>query len=377
MTAEDSRAGFWPSSRYDLEILKTTLAITCLFFLFGTSAYQLLTNNAIDSSSAFLEIWNRWDAVNYVALAEHGYELDGPRRHVIVFLPLFAWCTKALHLVIGNYILSALILSGVTTFSSAWLLYKLARLDYEHELASRAVWYLLIFPTSLFLHVGYADGMFLSFILASFIAARNGRWFLAGVSGALACMTRSYGFLVIPALAAEALAGYVMDRRIKTAWLWALLPVAGSGVYLWLNYRLAGNPFYFLGVYKEIWNKQLTWPWVGLTAKLAEYATRGPFERQMVVTQEFLFVLIGVAGFCVAVKKLRPSYAVWIGANLVFFTSTNFVVSVPRYVLVLFPLYFLFAMPKEKRLWHTVLSVWSLLFLALFTSLYVQSKWAF
>jgi len=64
--------------------------------------------------------------------------------------------------------------------------------------------------------------------------------------------------------------------------------------------------------------------------------------------------------------------------NWLLITSTSFVLSVPRYTLVLFPMFFLFARAGASRhLWFALISAWSLLFLALFVSRYVQGPWAF
>ncbi len=46
------------------------------------------------------------------------------------------------------------------------------RLDLDDELASRAVWFLYIYPTAYFLHIGYTEALFLALTLATFLAAR-------------------------------------------------------------------------------------------------------------------------------------------------------------------------------------------------------------
>jgi hypothetical protein len=49
----------------------------------------------------------------------------------------------------------------------------------------------------------------------------------------------------------------------------------------------------------------------------------------------------------------------------------------PRYMLTMFPIFILFALLARNRLWYAVITIWSLLFLALFTSLFVRGLWAF
>ena len=75
---------------------------------------------------------------------------------------------------------------------------------------------------------------------------------------------------------------------------------------------------------------------------------------------------------------LRPSYSVWITLNWFLINSTAFVISVPRYALTLFPMFILFALAvRGRRVWYALLTVWSLLYLALYTGRFAQGLWAF
>ena len=45
----------------------------------------------------------------------------------------------------------------------------------QAAVAMRAAWFLLIFPTAYFLHIGYTESLFLALVLGSFLAARTDR----------------------------------------------------------------------------------------------------------------------------------------------------------------------------------------------------------
>ncbi len=64
-------------------------------------------------------------------------------------------------------------------------------------------------------------------------------------------------------------------------------------------------------------------------------------------------------------------------ANWLLLVCVTFIESMPRYALTMFPIFFLFAFVSEKRFWSTIITVWSLLFLALFSSLFVRGWWVF
>jgi hypothetical protein len=57
--------------------------------------------------------------------------------------------------------------------------------------------------------------------------------------------------------------------------------------------------------------------------------------------------------------------------------SATFIESMPRYMLTMFPIFILFALLARHRLWNALITIWSLLFLALFTGLFVRGLWAF
>jgi hypothetical protein len=75
--------------------------------------------------------------------------------------------------------------------------------------------------------------------------------------------------------------------------------------------------------------------------------------------------------------KLRPTYAMWITGNWLLVTSASWLLSMPRYTLVMFPIFILFALVARNRLFYLLITIWSLLFLALFESLFVWGHWAF
>jgi len=75
--------------------------------------------------------------------------------------------------------------------------------------------------------------------------------------------------------------------------------------------------------------------------------------------------------------KLRPVYAVWMTAMWFLVTSASSLQSMPRYTLTMFPIFILFAVLSRNRFWCGVITVWSLLFFALFAVLFARGELAF
>lgn len=376
---EQTAARTWLRLRVhiDWSLLGMILAIKGLILVLGALSFQAYTDQRIGSWRGWLEIWNRWDAPHYLDLAQYGYQPSGEIGLFLVFYPLFPWLTRAFGLLTGDMLVGAFIVSTVASLVVGVLLQRLVALDEPLSVARQSVWFLLIFPTSYFLHIGYTESLFMALMLSCFLAARRDRWLLAGVLGGLACLTRINGLILIPALMVEALLRYRATRRWQ--WQWLAIGLVGLGFvgYLVLNYVVTGDPLRFLTIQHEHWYKSLTWPWVGIHGTLRSIVDRPPSEAHMLGVQEFIFIVLGLVCTLLSWMWLRPSYSVWMTGNWLLFTSTSFIMSVPRYTLTLFPIYILFAYAAEDRRWSAVITVWSLLFMGLFVGLFVQNLWAF
>jgi hypothetical protein len=366
-----------PGSKSDLRVIATVIAIKALLFAFAAQSYQIVSNNRLHGFQGWLGTLSRWDTVHYMNIAQNGYTASDPDRIQLAFFPLYSMATRAVAYAVGDYLVSGLLVSTIASIAVALLLFHLVRLDYPRIVAQRAVWFLLIFPTSYFLHFAYSEGLFVALALGSLLAARKRFWMVSGVLGALACSTRITGLVLPLALACEAIADYRRERRFELRWLWIALIPAGFLCYLLLNAQVAGDPFAFLAIQREHWYKSLASPWSGIRRLVETISLRPPMQSQMVGTQEFIFIVLGLVCTIYSWAKLRISYSVWMTANWLIFTSTSFVYSVPRYTLTLFPIFILFARASQKPLWHSVITVWSLVYLALFTTMFVCGYWAF
>jgi Gpi18-like mannosyltransferase len=360
----------------ELRLIGMIIAFKALLFLFAGQSYQVLQNQRHIGWRAWFEIWNRWDSINYQKLAEFGYNATDEMRPRLVFYPLYPWIVRLFTLITQDYLISAFVVSTIASLVTAILLYRLVTLEYSRELAQRAVWFMFIFPTSYFLHIGYTESLFLMLAIAAVISARKQRWVLAGILGALTCLTRVNGLVLIPALLVEAGNQYWTSRRWQWQWLAIGLIGLGFGGYLLLNQHVTGDPFAFSAIMRQNFHKSLTWPWTGIDSTLGAM-NREAADAEMIGIQELIFIVLGLVCTIVSWVKLRPVYSVWMTVNWLLFTSVTFVLSVPRYTLTMFPIFILFAMLAAQRIWMAAISFWSILYLGLFTSLFVWGRWAF
>jgi uncharacterized MnhB-related membrane protein len=376
-------------------IIGLTLGLKLGVLVLGVLAWQLVHGSQVDVPG--LSLWDRWDAPHYTDLMVYGYRADDPGNLTnpygyqqvypgdlglyIVFYPLFPWMGGALNALIHAPVLSAFIVAGVASVVLGPLFYRLVKHDESPDVALRATWFLLIFPTAYFLHIGYTEALFLALVIGSFLAARTGRWWLAGLVGGLAALTRINGLVLLLALPVEAATQWYMTppeaRRFRWDWLAIGLVAVGFGVYLALNWALYGTPFQFLIVQHDHWYKSLASPLDAINGALGWFGSDDPDSRLMYGFMELLFVGIGAVGTLVAAFRFRPSWFAWMLGNLVLFVSTSFLLSTPRYVLTLFPLFVALALPT-RRVWALVgVSAVSLAGFVYFASRFATGAWAF
>lgn len=357
----------------DWLVVGWTLSIKFLLFVFGAKSFRILENRPLTGDHPWLEIWDRWDSLHYQGLAKIGYQPTGVSK---AFYPLFPWCVRFISRLNIDYLVSAFIVSGIASVVAVIVLRRIVQLEFSPGVARRATWFFLIFPTAYFFHVGYSEALFLALALGSVLAARTERWWVAGLLGSLSWMTRPNGIVLIPTLAVEALQQWIRTKRWRWQWLWIGLIPAGFGVYLFINWHISGDPFAFLRTRKESFYMSASWPWVGIQGAIGNLR-RAPNEAEMVGGQEFFFAALGFVCAVWSWVKLRPLYAMWMTSSWLLFVSVTFLQSLPRYSLTMFPMFMLFALVAKSRFWSAVITVWSLLFLALFASLFARGWWAF
>jgi hypothetical protein len=171
-------AAWWKQQlrEIDWSIVLMILIIKALVLGFAVVSVETL----FDQKPNWHQMWSRWDAVHYLALAENGYTRPGEKGHVaLVFYPLYPWLTRIAAFFTRDYLAGGFVVSGIASVASGLLLQRLVALDFPAAVARSAVWFLFIFPTSYFLHISYTESLFIALTLGCVLAARSDRWLLA------------------------------------------------------------------------------------------------------------------------------------------------------------------------------------------------------
>jgi hypothetical protein len=376
-------------TRTDAHLLGWTLGTKLGVLAIGYAALWVTTG----TPPGLLEPWDRWDAPHYTDIAVFGYMANDPGTLsapgyeqvypgdldlYIVFLPLFPWLVAAVNAVVGVPALAAFIVASVASLFVAPMLYRLVSADLGPHIGLWAAVLLLVFPTAYFLHLGYTESLFLALAFGSMWLARTERWWLAGLLAALAALTRINGLMLAPALAVEAWLQWRGDRRLRIEWLAIAGVGIGFGIYLAVNQVVYGDPLAFSEIQRTHWFKDPSPPWEGIAGMVRWLGHANPNTALMYGGMELLFTAIGLAATVATAVWLRPAWAVWMAGNWLLIVSTGFVVSVPRYSLVLFGIVVWAAIIAQRwRVAGWVLAVVTVTAMASFTWRFGAGQWAF
>ncbi len=250
-----------------------------LFFIPNYSSEQLGIQDV-------LYTWYRWDAIRFITIAKAGYVSPD----YAAFFPLYPALERIMNTVTHiDILLCGMLISNLALLGTLIVLYRLTESEFGREIAKRTILYFAIFPTALFFFAAYNESLFLFFMLLSFYSLRRGSWWLAGLFGFLATLTRSIGLFMILIFVYEYLRQFY--PQLRQAWqsrertlIWSLLrnflavlciPLA-LVVYAIGLYRRFGDPLAFLHA-QAAWRGHLSFPWAAPLIALKELFGQSPF----------------------------------------------------------------------------------------------------
>jgi hypothetical protein len=372
----------WTRVPYALKValLVALVAKVAVFAVGYASAYATAYSHggSTEPFGLFMNMFAKWDSPHYMFIAENGYVNEGDPANFIVFSPLYPVLVRLVTFDFAYVNLSGLLVSNVFSVAAVVYLFRLAKLDYSDSVAKKAVLFLCVFPTAYFLSGVFTESLFLALVIASLYYARQGRWDFAGVLGLFASLTRLAGLLMLPVLAVE----YFHQKGWKPKaadlrLLWVGLPVLGFAVYLLINYAVTDGFFTFMEIQRTHWYETLD-PLTGFVQAL-NWPSHSTFPDSLTIGYaQVVFAGLGLfmvlAGYLV---KLRPSYQVYTLFTWMFAVSMSFWISVPRYVLTMFPMFLVLALVSKKKVVTFGIVAVSLVWLFFFTWLFATGAWAF
>ena len=364
-----------PVSRAVLAKIFFTFLLVDIFIILLMYILQILSGNMKPFSEA-VNLWRATDSASYLTIAESWYASTGEwdRLVQLVFLPGYPITIRTVNLLIGNYLLSAMLVSALAFAGAGTVMYRLVRLDYSHETAIRALKYLCLLPGAFFFASPMTESLFLLLSVSCLYCLRRKNWLAACILGGMASFTRSVGLvLFVPAIfemishdvrmssSAEGLSK--SNTGIRKFAKYACLPIIflGFGGYLLINYQVSGNPLQFMIYQREHWSQSMGF-FFNTVSYQTDYAVRCVEEMEHnnligLWLPNLFCIFTGLIIMLPAVKKLRPSYTAYFLIYYIITIGATWLLSAPRYLTVLVPLPIALAVIAEKRRTDDILTL--------------------
>lgn len=357
-----------------------------LFWILGITVFVYLGSLILPLRNNFLsqkqEIYlnnfvysfrGNFDGLHYVSIAENGYKLAQQ-----AFFPLYPHIIKYLTTFTNNSLNSGVIISNVSFILGLYLFSKLLRIDYSEHTTKWIVITSLVYPVSFFFTSVYTESLFFLLLIGSFYSARTNKWLLAGILGGLASYTRLAGIFIFPALIVE-----LIETKNKSllSWFCVLLIPLGLLTYMNYLYNSFGDPLLFMHVQylfgqnrsdKIILIYQVMWRYI----KMIFTVNKNDF-LYLTIILEFISGVVFMIGNVIAYFKVRLSYLVFSILAFIVPTLTGTLTSIPRYVLVCFPVFIIFGLnlSKSRNLIKSLYIISLLIFSLIYITLFSRGYW--
>jgi hypothetical protein len=329
---------------------------------FPTSGAYLYTEKNVVLSPSWL--WSRanFDGMHYLIIARGGYGL-----YQQAFFPLYPKLVSLIsHLFGGRVLLAGWGLNLVCFYLGLFFFYKLLKIDFSEKTSRRTLIYLLIFPSAFFFSMIYTEALFFLLIIGSFYFTRTKRWWLAGIFGGLASATRLVGIFLLPALAFEWWQQFQNQKNksrkndlLKSLPFLLLIPL-GLLAYMRFLAVVYHDPLLFIHVQaffgagrsagRVILLYQVFWRYL----KMVITVDKGTLTYFVVILEALSAIGFLFLGLFVFLRRWY-SYLIFMVLAYLTPTFTGTFLSMPRFVLVLFPGFILLSLWVEKYRWLRIL----------------------
>jgi hypothetical protein len=341
----------------------------------------------------------RWDAAWYLTIAHYGYrpELGSLTASRTAFFPLYPVGLRTLSDIGFAPVIAGVVLSLAAFAAALYGLHRLSTLEVgrlrdalpgtldPREVARLAVLLTAFAPMAFFFSAVYSESLYMALSVGVFLCSRRGRWASAVLLAALAGATRSTGIVLMLPIALLYLYGPREDRaadfplarglrpryRLRVDALLIVLAPVGLGLYMG-HLALAGGdalaPFHA----EAVWNRHFAGPfggvWDGAKAAFEGLRQLLSLQRHRVYYPEaggspfidaghnlllFAFLLAAIPAMVGVLRLLPFAYGAYVLAALAlplsYPVAPQPLMSLPRFLLVLFPLTMWFAVRLSLR----------------------------
>lgn len=301
-----------------------------------------------ESGRTFSQVLLNWDAEHYVGLARDWYQYTGNTdidKRMAFFPGLPALLKAAMVVGIpGEY--AGMAISLLASVFAAAALYRMG------GFWAAALW--LTAPTAIFTMMPYTESLFCALAFWAWERARSDKWWQVAILASGACAVRVSGLFLIGALGIMILTwrfgpGTSAGDRVL-GWLkraMYLLPPAGVMV-LYAAYlkKLTGSWMMWYQAQAMGWSRGWTPPWQSVKTTIdvilgTQYDNNPGWD--LVFSFELLSMAVGLVAVGFLLRRRMWAEAAWVGVQAFAFSTSEWLFSVNRAVLLWFPVWLIAA----------------------------------
>jgi hypothetical protein len=373
------------------------------FFISGKQEFTY-PGTYLNQANNWWHSWGNFDGVHYHRILTDGYLNSAS---IQAFFPGYPLVARIFSPLSSDPFIVLMLTSHLFLVVLALVWYWFVKQVYSARIAKKSLVVLLLFPTSFYLGATYSESLFLTAALVTFAAAWKAQYHWAAVGAIVASATRIVGVFATPALLIDSVVHHQKVRSLtphhqllsilklslgnwlaflRSQWLTvALISASASGLIGYMTYLLLNfnDPLLFLSVQSSfgagrsddlILLPQVIW------RQLKILATTTLDWRWFVYLEDLVFTLGALALLVIGYfnsKKLQLSWIIFSLGALLLPPLTGILSSMPRYVLVIFPMYLLIAewLDAQPKLLQIAYFALSLVLLILNTMLFIQGHW--
>lgn len=313
----------------------------------------------------FIWAFGNFDGVHYLRIAENGYAY----QYTQAFFPVYPLLIRVVSpLTLGNHLLAGLLISNLAFFAALLIFFKLIKQTFDQKIAFWSCLFLLAFPTSFYFGAIYTEGLFFLLLIGFFYLQLKQRLLAAAILAAISSGTRLIGlFQGISVL---------KIRNLRSQMPLLIAPIGFVAYVLYLKIAF-DNPLYFL-TSQDIFGQGRSTDQIVLLPQVIYRYFKIMLTTQGLPLANALFELAATV-FALSIiifghKKIKREWLLFSLLAILTPTLTGTLTSMPRYILVVFPIYIILARIKSLTFKILIISIFVILQLLL-TVIFAQGYW--
>lgn len=319
--------------------------------------------------SGVLDLFKRHDTYWYQSIHEDGYPQVNSKRDLgwhnksefqqssWGFMPGYPLATKAVALLLNtSFDKASFLLSILFSLACFILFYWLACMWFDKgEYAFYSTLLFMCMPFQYYFSMIYTEALFCMLFMGSLIAAKKKNYLLLALLASMMAIVRINGLVMLLPIALfileeeKLLNGLKFNKKI---WTWnvlkkfsfILLPVLCLAGYSYYQYLNTGEPFAYSIALQGGWYRKMMFPLAGLFRS-------GDFVSQFNSWYAIMFMIIAVFAW----KRFSLSFNLIIWLNILLPLSSGSTISMARYIIIIFPLFFIFGFWLKDVQWKIAL----------------------